>query len=64
MGLRLLDGIDMNKFEKRFRVSLNDLYEKELDELLDQDLIELTGSNLKLSNKGLFLANEVFERFV
>lgn len=55
MGLRLLDGINKNKFKG---------FEKEVEELKQQGLLEETTTNIKLTKKGLFLANLVFEKFV
>ncbi len=64
MGLRLIKGMDMEAFRKRFKVSLQDLYKKELKELKEKGLLELKEGHVRLTEKGLFLANEVFERFV
>jgi len=55
MGLRLLDGIPKDKFQG---------FEKEVEELKQQGLLEETSTNIKLTKKGLFLANLVFEKFV
>jgi len=55
MGLRLLDGIGQNKFAG---------FEKEVDDLIGQGLLEKSGNNIKLTGKGLMLANIVFERFI
>lgn len=64
MGLRLIKGINLNSFKKRFGAPLGSLFRKEIKELTAKELVELTGSHLKLTDKGLFLANEVFEKFV
>ncbi len=55
MGLRLLDGISKDKFKG---------FEKEVSELKGQGLLEETETNIRLTKKGLFLANLVFEKFV
>ena len=64
MGLRLLEGLDTLEFEKRFNMSINTLYRKQIAELIDLGLIETSDNNIRLSAKGLFLANDVFEKFV
>ncbi|MFA5103724.1 MAG: radical SAM family heme chaperone HemW [Candidatus Margulisiibacteriota bacterium] len=64
MGLRLIKGVSLNCFKKRFGKSLQELYRKEIKELSSEGLVELEGGHLRLTGKGLFLANEVFERFV
>ncbi|MFH1361336.1 MAG: radical SAM family heme chaperone HemW [bacterium] len=55
MGLRLLDGIAKEHFAG---------FEKEVEELTKVGLLELSGPNIKLTRKGLYLANEVFLYFV
>jgi oxygen-independent coproporphyrinogen-3 oxidase len=55
MGLRLLDGLSVNNFKG---------YEKEVKELTNDGLLELDGDHYKLSKKGLYLGNLVFEKFV
>ncbi len=64
MNLRLLKGLDLDGFKKRFGASLEDLYGKELEKLSALGLIELLEGRLKLSENGLYLANKVFEEFV
>jgi len=55
MGLRLLDGINKAHFIG---------FEKEIVELKQQGLLEESGDNIRLTKKGLFLGNLVFEKFV
>lgn len=64
MGLRLIKGVHINSFKKRFKSSLQDIYGKEIKDLSSKEVVEVTDGYLRLTNKGLFLANEVFERFV
>ncbi|MFA5098472.1 MAG: radical SAM family heme chaperone HemW [Candidatus Margulisiibacteriota bacterium] len=64
MNLRLLEGLDLDGFKKRFGASLEDLYGKELEKLSALGLIEILKGRLKLSENGLYLANKVFEEFV
>ena len=55
MGLRLIDGINKSLFKG---------FEKEVQDLCSQGLIEEFGQNIKLTRKGLLLGNLVFEKFV
>lgn len=64
MGLRVIKGINLTEFEKRFGISLLDKYSKEIEQLLNDELVEQDNNSLRLSEKGLYLGNEVFERFV
>ncbi|MBU0687413.1 MAG: radical SAM family heme chaperone HemW [Candidatus Margulisbacteria bacterium] len=54
MGLRLLDGLSKEKFKG---------YEKEVKELIDDGLLEQK-DKIKLTHRGLLLANEVFKLFI
>jgi oxygen-independent coproporphyrinogen-3 oxidase len=58
LGLRTARGVDRNKFRARFGVEPEEAFVE--TRLFDNDLIEKTGSGLKLTDKGFMLANEVF----
>jgi oxygen-independent coproporphyrinogen-3 oxidase len=64
MGLRLLDGLDLAAFARRFGTSLESVYTGELARLTDLVLVAITGGRLRLTRRGLPLANEVFPAFV
>jgi len=55
MGLRLLDGIPIEKFAG---------YMDQVRSLTKEGLLEESNGNIKLTKKGLFLGNLVFEKFV
>jgi oxygen-independent coproporphyrinogen-3 oxidase len=55
LGLRLLDGIPTGKFNG---------FEKEVSELFNDGLLEEKDGNYRLTRKGLYLGNLVFEKFV
>jgi len=64
MGLRLLAGIDLEAFRQRFAVDARDIYARELQKLSQAGLVEIKDGCLRLTEKGLPLANEVFVAFV
>ncbi|MGI6713299.1 MAG: radical SAM family heme chaperone HemW [Bacillota bacterium] len=64
LGLRMLQGLDVHRFQRRFGLSLKDKYGKQVDKMVNLGLLELTGSRLKLSARGVLLANEVFMEFL
>lgn len=64
MGLRLLKGVNIDKFAKRFGCSITDVWPQQTAKLIGQGLIENTGTHIRLTNKGLPLANIVFSEFV
>jgi len=64
MGLRVLSGISIVDFKKRFGISPIDKYYSEIEKLLDLGLINIQGDSIKLTEKGIPLANLVFMEFV
>lgn len=66
-GLRLVqEGVGENEFQARFGISMRDVYQKEMDELLKLGLIEAVngGEGIRLTRHGRLLGNQVFMRFV
>jgi oxygen-independent coproporphyrinogen-3 oxidase len=64
MNLRMLEGIDMTAFQQRFGQSFEVLFAKPLDKLLALNLLEFSGTRLRLTPKGIHLSNEVFREFI
>ena len=64
IGLRMLKGIDASVFEEKFNENPFNVFKKEIDELENINLVEVTSNNLKLTKKGLDFANIVWEKFV
>lgn len=65
MGLRLTcEGVSDNVFQKRFGISVNDAFEREINKLTDWGLIEWEGETIRLTPKGRLLGNQVFMQFV
>lgn len=64
LGLRLIKGINNNQFTSRFKYSVFELYPKEISSLQEKELIVFLDGNLKLTEKGLMLANYAFMEFV
>lgn len=64
LGLRMLDGVKISEFKQKFVENPIYLFRKELEKLVDEKLIEIDLDNIKLTRKGLDLANIVWEEFV
>ena len=64
LGLRQIEGIKISKFKEKFVDNPIYLFRKELNKLSDQNLISIEDHNIKLTNKGIDLANLVWEEFV
>ena len=60
LGLRLMRGIELQKYESRFGRNLREEYNGELDQLREAGLIEIDDKLLKLTTRGALLSNEVF----
>lgn len=64
LGFRKLDGISISKFKEKFGENPLYLFRNEINKLVEENLIEVDLDNIKLTNKGLDLANLVFEEFI
>ena len=64
LGLRMLEGVKISEFKQKFVENPIYLFRKELEKLVDEKLIEVDLDNIKLTRKGLDLANIVWEEFV
>ena len=64
LGLRLLEGVDADVYHSRFGGDLFTRFSAELDTLSASGLLERDGRRIRLTRKGLDLANQVFIEFV
>lgn len=64
LGLRKINGVNITKFKNKFGENPIFLYRQELNKLVQEELIEIYDNNIKLTDKGLDLANIVWEEFI
>jgi oxygen-independent coproporphyrinogen-3 oxidase len=64
MGLRLIKGIDMKRFEERFKTGFMQRYDEEISRLLQEGMIVLENGRLRLSRRGLLFSNRVMMEFL
>lgn len=64
LGLRKIEGVSIQKFKEKFMDNPIYIYKKELEKLINQDLIMIDGDWIKLTRKGIDFANMVWEEFV
>ncbi len=64
LGLRMLEGVNVDTFQQRFGKSLPDIFGKQVSSLTAKGLLEQSFGHLKLTEKALPLANQVFAEFV
>jgi oxygen-independent coproporphyrinogen-3 oxidase len=63
-GLRLLEGIDLERLERRYAAGLAKAGDPALEEMLAAGLLILEGTRLSLTRRGRLLSNEVLERLL
>ena len=64
LSLRTKDGVSYKKFKARFGVNLNDIFPGQIKKLVNLGLLKKDNYRIKLTKKGVFLANTVFREFV
>jgi len=64
LGLRKIEGISVQEFKNKFGDNPIFIFRNELSKLVEKDLIIVDGDIIKLTNRGLDLANIVWEEFV
>ena len=60
LGLRLLEGVPIEEFEARFDISIDEAFHEALVRHEGLGLIERAEGRVRLTERGLLLANEVF----
>ncbi len=62
-GLRKIKGIDMKELNQKYKVNLMTRY-PQIQEKIEIGLLKIEGERLMLTEKGLFLGNQVFMIFI
>lgn len=64
LGLRKIEGVSISEFQRKFELNPLFYFRFEISKLQEMDLIEVDLDNIRLTKKGLNLANIVFEEFI
>ena len=64
LGLRKIEGVSIKSFKEKFDKNPLCIFKEELDKLEKQQLIKVMGDDIRLTDKGIDLANLVWEEFV
>ncbi len=64
LGLRKTAGVSKQQFKEKFNKDLSSVFKEEIAEQVKRGLIEDTVDFIRLTRKGLFLGNEVFQAFI
>lgn len=60
LGLRKLDGIDLNKFRDRYGKSIEDVFD--IDDLIRDNYLIKNNGYLKINNDYMYISNEIISR--
>lgn len=64
LGLRKLAGVSISEFERKFEINPLFYFRFEISKLEEEGLLEVDLDDIRLTAKGLDLANQVFEEFI
>ena len=64
LGLRKINGVKISEFKLKFGKNPIYLFRNELKKLTDEKLISIDEDNIRLTNRGIDLANLVWEEFI
>lgn len=64
LGLRMMRGIKLRRFEKLFGRNINEIYGTELEKLKKEELLDISDDEIKLTKHGIDVSNYVFEHFL
>lgn len=64
LGLRKLEGVSIQHFFDKFQVPVFEVYQEVINSLVTDGLLEVTPDKIRLTEKGKFLGNEVFQAFL
>lgn len=64
MGLRMIDGIDEDEFNKRFKVKIDHIYESVINKHIKEGLLIRENKKIALTPRGIELSNYVMSDFI
>ena len=64
LGLRKVEGVSHDAFMNKFQESMKHYYDKTIEQLRAEQLIETDERGIRLTRRGRFVGNEVFQQFL
>jgi len=64
LGLRKKEGVSLENFERKFNQSYDKIYGQITKELIQDGMLQARNNYVSLTDKGLILGNDVFEKFL
>lgn len=64
LGLRMMQGVNMQEFQERFGVSMEEIYGKQIKKMQSQGLLCISDGYLRLTSRGIDVSNMVLAEFL
>ena len=64
MGLRMISGIDLLRFKKKFGIDINSIYKEVIEKNIKDGLLVVEENKMFLTAKGMELSNSVMSDFI
>ncbi|MEG1255124.1 radical SAM family heme chaperone HemW [Clostridium sp.] len=64
LGLRKIQGINLDIFKERFKISIFDKYDKVIEKYITLKMLKVDGNRLFLTARGIELSNQVMAEFI
>lgn len=64
LGLRKTKGVSVSHFQRKFSLDPFQTFRPAIKEMTERDLLEIHDDHIRLTEKGRFLGNEVFQAFL
>ena len=64
LGLRMMEGVSVKGFEEVFGKKYEEIYGNVSDKLVAQELLEQSGDNVRLTERGIDISNYVMAEFM
>lgn len=64
MGLRMIEGIEISEFSRRFNKNLYEVYGEVIEKNIKKELLIISSGKLFLSSKGIEISNYVMSDFI
>lgn len=64
LALRKIEGLDVTNFKSKYKKDVYELFSEELNSFINDGLLEKEGNYIHLTQRGLEVANLVWEKFV
>ncbi|MCF6137983.1 radical SAM family heme chaperone HemW [Pseudalkalibacillus berkeleyi] len=64
LGLRKMEGVNKSVFHQKYGIQIEQIFHDQINKLVKEELLINDEGHIRLTQKGLFLGNEVFQEFV